>query len=112
MRQMCKKKLKKQPETANQVAIRISKSFLKVISEDGLFSGDEKTWTPTLKARFNTSFEQFVKKNGQIQETTWDLFIDHVGHFTDELWRFKRSSGSLNWSDACLMVERFNWKGV
>ena len=110
MRQMCKKKPKKQPATANQVAIRISRAFLKSIAQDGLFSGEEVCWTPTLKVKFDTAFRLFVAKNSKVHDATWDLFIEHVGHFTDELWRFKRGSGSLNWSDACLMVERFRWK--
>ena len=88
----------------------MSKTFLKQLATDGFYSGNEKTWTPTLKYKFNSEFEKFVLKNAHIQEAIWDILVEHLTDFSDEAFRFKRNAGSLNWSDAAAMVGSFNWK--
>ena len=112
MVQFGKKTPKKQPDTAQQIAIRISRSFLRQLVRDDFFSGTEMSFTPVLKNQFDTAFRGLVSKNSGISSNVWPLVIDHVGNFAEEAFRFKQSTGALAWTDAAIMIEGFNWQGV
>ena len=112
MRQFGKKQTKKPPATGNEIAIRISKGFLKKLAKDSFFSGEETQLTSELKLKFNAEFRQLVVKNPKVQSNTWGLFIEYATAFSEDAFRFKRSAGALSWTDAVIMVDRYNWAGA
>lgn len=111
MKQFGKKSSRKQPKTLNDIAITVSKRFLREVAYTGLFSGDKLVFAPNLKATFNDQFRLFVKKNNnRTDPAVWPLFSDHVAEFSEDTFKYKRSKGSLVWTDVVVLLNDYSWK--
>lgn len=112
MKQFGKKTLKAKPETASDIAIRLSKDLICELACEDFFSGKESNLTPGLKGILDAKFRKLVAKNSKIQPTVWTLLIEHVTDFTDEAFRLKRTKGSFYWTDANEMLFSFSWSSA
>lgn len=112
MKRFGEKKPRKKPATANDIAIRISKGFLKQQAEQRFFSGKETYFTPELKQSFNVSFQLLMKKNNKVHRATWGLVINYVTEFSEDVFRYKSNHGEISWTDVLVMLRNFNWESV
>lgn len=109
MKQFGKKTPKAKPETDNEIAISVSKRFLKKLIKDEFFFGEERRLTPALKFQLNIEFQQFVTKNRRVKRAVWPLFIEHIDGAIAVIFRSKANNSSFTWTDASLLLEGHKW---